>query len=113
MKLINMTPNRTVLFRPRLLAKVDKKLRDMVYRRGELVTLIVFMIKAVDLTKIPLLEISSELEELSATTVKLPEDTHSRLKQVAHKRNSTMNALLNSAIWAYEADLQDDHRKSS
>ena len=85
----------------------------MVYRRGELVTFIVVMIKAVDLTKIPLLEISSEREELSATTVKLPEDTHRKLKQVAHQRNSTMNALLNSAIWAYEADLQDDQRKLS
>jgi hypothetical protein len=74
MKVIKMTPNKTVLFRARLLSKVDKKLREMVYRRGELVTLIVFMINTVDLTKIPLLEISSEVEQLSATTVKLPAD---------------------------------------
>jgi hypothetical protein len=107
-----MTSDKTVLFRPRFLAEVDKKLRDMIFRRGELVKLIVLMIKTVDLTTVPLLEISSEIQELSATTVKLPEAIHKKLKRAAQKRNSTMNALLNSAIWAYEADLQDNQPKS-
>jgi hypothetical protein len=103
---------RTVLFRPRFLAKVDTKLRDMVYRRGELVKLIVLMLKTVDLRTIPLLEISSEIQELTATTVKLPEDVHKKLKIAAEKRHSTMNALLNSAIWAYpEAGSKEDPRR--
>ena len=40
-----MTSEKSVLFRPRFLAEVDKKLRDMIYRRGELVKLIVLMLK--------------------------------------------------------------------
>ncbi len=108
---VKMTTDKTVLFRPRFLANVDKKLREMIYRRGELVKLIILMIKTVDLTTIPLLEISSEIQGLSATTVKLPEAIHKKLKRAAYKRNSTMNALLNSAIWAYDPDSQDDKRK--
>jgi hypothetical protein len=108
-----MMSDKTVLFQPRFLAEVDQKLRNMIYRRGELVKLIVLMLKTVDLTTIPLLEISSEIQKLNPTTVKLPEAVHKKLKQVALKRNSTMNALLNSAIWAYETDALDEHRKSS
>ncbi len=104
-----MMSEKTVLFRPRFLAEVDTKLRDMVYRRGELVKLIVLMLKTVDLATIPLLEISSEIQDLTATTIKLPEALHKKVKRIADKRHSTMNAVINSAVWAYsDSDSKED-----
>jgi hypothetical protein len=81
---------------------VDKKLREHISRRGELVTLLVLILKTVDLKNIPLLEISSDVQELAATTVKVPLSLHAKLKQIARQRKISMNALVNSAVWAYE-----------
>ena len=90
-----------VAFRTRFMAQVDTKLREQVNRKGELVQLIILILKTVDLQTIPLLEISSDLQALAVTTVKLPVKLHAKLKSVAEKRNSSMNRLVNSAVWAY------------
>lgn len=91
----------TVLFGLRLISEVDSRLRKHIGRRGELVSLIVLILNTIDLTTVPVLELGSDLQELAATTVKLPSALHAMLKQVAMRRRSSMNALLNSAIWAY------------
>jgi hypothetical protein len=98
-----MLSDKTVLFNPGFLPKLIRSyVIDLSpWRTGEVDC---SDAETVDLTTIPLIEISSEIQELNPTTVKLPEAIHKRLKQVALKRNSTMNALLNSAIWAYETD---------
>ena len=92
---------RTVLFGLRLLLDVDARLRKHIDRRGELVTLIVLILNTIDLRSVPVLELESDLEDLVATTVKLPAALHANLKCVASARQSSMNALMNSAIWAY------------
>jgi hypothetical protein len=92
---------RTVLFCLRLLLDVDARLRKHIGRRGELVTLIVLILNTIDLRSVPLLEFGSDLEDLVATTVKLPAALHANLKRIASARQSSMNALMNSAIWAY------------
>jgi hypothetical protein len=91
----------TVLFCLRLLLDVDARLRKHIDRRGELVTLIVLILNTIDLRSVPLLELGSDLEDLVATTVKLPAALHANLKRIASTRQSSMNALMNSAIWAY------------
>jgi hypothetical protein len=91
----------TVLFGLRLLLGVDARLRKHTGRRGELVTLIVLILNTIDLKIVPVLELGSGLEEPLATTVRLPAALHASLKCVASSRRSSMNALMNSAIWAY------------
>jgi hypothetical protein len=91
----------TVLFCLRLLLDVDVRLRKHLGRRGELVTLIVLILDTIDLKTVPIIELRSDLESLVATTVKLPAKLHANLKCVASSRQSSMNALMNSAIWAY------------
>ncbi len=43
------------------------------------------------------------MQDLAATTVKIPLSLHAKLKQIAGQRKSSMNALVNSAVWAYES----------
>lgn len=93
------------------MAKVDAKLRDRIYRRGELVELIILILKTVDLKTIPLLEISSDLQALAQTTVQLPGALHAKLKKIAAKRDSSMNILVNSAVWVYTEE-EDDKEQS-
>ena len=91
----------TILFALRLLSEVDSRLRRHIARRGELVRLIVLILDTIDLKTVPLLELSSDIQELAATTVKLPAALHTKLKDIANSRRSSMNAIINSAIWAY------------
>ena len=91
----------TVLFCLRLLLEVDARLRKQLGRRGELVKLIVLILNTIDLQTVPVLELGSDFDELVMTTVKLPATLHADLKRVASSRQSSMNALMNSAIWAY------------
>jgi hypothetical protein len=94
----------TVLFCLRLLWDVDAKLRKQLGRRGELVTLIVLILNTIDLNTVPVLELGAEIDELLTTTVKLPANLHADLKRIASSRHKSMNALMNSAIWAYIAE---------
>lgn len=93
------------------MANVDDKLRKQVNRKGELVQLIVLILKTVDLQTIPLLEISSDLQALAVTTIKLPVQLHAKLKSIAGKRQSSMNRLVNSAVWAYTEDKKNKNDK--
>jgi hypothetical protein len=95
------TTNMTVLFSFKLTSSVDSRLRRHLGRRGQLVTLIVLILNTIDLMTVPVLEFSSDLEKLFATTVKLPAALHANLKRIASLRGSSMSALMNSAVWAY------------
>jgi hypothetical protein len=97
----------TVLFCLRLLLDVDAKLRKRIGRRGELATLIVLILNTIDLRSVPVLEFRSDLEDLAVTTVKLPAALHANLKRIASARQSSMNALMNSAIWAYTEEKSE------
>jgi hypothetical protein len=97
----------TVLFCYKLTLSVDFRLRRHLGRRGQLVTLIVLILNIIDLMTVPVLEFSSDLEELIATTVKLPAALHANLKRIASARQSSMNALMNSAIWAYTEERSE------
>jgi hypothetical protein len=97
----------TVLFCFKLTLSVDFRLRRHLGRRGQLVTLIVLILNIIDLMTVPVLEFSSDLEELIATTVKLPAALHANLKRIASARQSSMNALMNSAIWAYTEERSE------
>jgi len=69
-----------------------------------LVRLIVLILNTIDLNTVPVLELGADIEEMVTTTVKLPANIHADLKHVASSRHKSMNALMNSAIWAYIAE---------
>jgi hypothetical protein len=96
-----------VLFFFKLTSSVDSRLRRHRGRRGQLVTLIVLILNTIDLMTVPVLELGSDLEELIATTVKLPAALHANLKLIASSRQSSMNALMNSAVWAYTEERSE------
>jgi hypothetical protein len=83
------------------MSDVDSRLRKHLGRRGQLVTLILLILNEIDLQTVPVLELGSDLEELIATTVKLPPELHGDLKRIASLRGSSMTALMNSAIWSH------------
>lgn len=93
--------DKTVAFRPRFAAAVDASLRSHIRRRGELVQLITLILRTADLSSVPLIELGSDLRHLATTTVKLPASLHKQLKKIAEHRDSSMNVLVNSAVWAY------------
>jgi predicted transcriptional regulator len=43
---------------------------------------------------------------MAGTTVKLPATLHGKLKRIADKRKTSMNALLNSALWQYSNSVK-------
>jgi hypothetical protein len=97
----------TILFYLRSPLEVDARLRKRLGRRGKLTALIIVILNTIDLTTVPVLEVDSNRGELLATTVKLPKDLHANLRQVARLRQTSMNALMNSAIWTYTEDQED------
>ena len=101
----------TVLFCFKLSSDVDSRLRRHLSRRGQLVTLIVLILDTIDLMTVPILELGSHLEELIATTVKLPTALHGDLKRIASLRGSSMTALMNSAIWSYTEEMSKKDRR--
>jgi hypothetical protein len=104
----------TVLFCFKLTSAVDSRLRRHLNRRGHLVTLIVLILNTIDLMTVPALELDPDLEELIATTVKLPAALHADLKRIARLRGTSMSALMNGAIWAYtEEKSKKDGRRSA
>jgi hypothetical protein len=107
------TANMTVLFFFKLTSDVNSRLRRHLGRRGQLATLIVLILKSIDLRTVPVRESGPDLEELIATTVKLPATLHAELKRVARLRGSSMGALMNSAIWSYteERSKKDGRRQ--
>jgi hypothetical protein len=91
----------TILFHLRFPLEVHARLRKRLGRRGKLAALIIVILNTIDLTTVPVLEVDSNRGELLATTVKLPKDLHANLRHVASLRQTSMNALMNSAIWVY------------
>lgn len=101
---------KTILFQPRFVEEADAKLRDAIYRRGELVDLICLILTTVDLATVPLMEFGADMQTFIATSVKLPSTLHAKLKRSAKLRHSSMNQLINSAVVAYtpSSDHKDD-----
>jgi predicted transcriptional regulator len=95
----------TVLFCFKLASAVDSRLRTHLGRRGQLVTLIVLILNTIDLMTVPILESRPHVEDLIATTVKLPPALHGDLKRIASLRGSSMTALMNSAVWSYTEEM--------
>jgi len=93
-----------VVYKPRFGADVDKKLRKLIWRQGELLNLIILILQTMDLRHIPLVDIDWGTEKVLATTVKLPASVYRKLKETAHERGISMNVLLNSAVSAYKPE---------
>ena len=100
-KLRASSSEETVRLRPRFIAEADSGLRDRIRRYGELAQLMVLILTSVDLTTIPILELTSDIRNIAQTTVELPSSLYRRLKEIAAARGTSMNAIVNSAVVEY------------
>jgi hypothetical protein len=100
-KLRASSSKETVRLRPRFIAEADSGLRGRIRRYGELAQLMVLILTSVDLTTIPILELTSDIRNIAQTTVELPSALYRRLKEIAAARGTSMNAIVNSAVVEY------------
>ncbi|MBB5061205.1 hypothetical protein HDF16_005941 [Granulicella aggregans] len=92
------------VYKARFGEDVDKKLRKLIWRRGELLNLVILILQTMDLRHIPLVDIDWATEKVLATTVKLPASIYKKLKATAEERGVSMNVLINSAVSAYKPE---------
>jgi hypothetical protein len=90
------------VYNVRLLSALDKLLRDKPRYLGELSTSINDALLAVDLDTVELVTIQSRRKQIGRETqVVILRRLRKRIHQVAHKRECSMNQLVNSALLAY------------
>jgi hypothetical protein len=90
------------VYNVRLLSALDKLLRDKPRYLGELSSSINDALLAVDLNSVELVTLQSRQKQTGRETqVVILRRLRKRIQQVAHKRNCSMNQLLNSALLAY------------
>jgi hypothetical protein len=81
----------------RLLPGLNELLRAEMRHRGDLQTMILEAINAVDLENVRLVELFSETR-MSTTMVGMPPAIHTHLKDLAKVRHASMNVMVNTAI---------------
>jgi hypothetical protein len=91
-----------VVYNVRLLSTLDKLLRDKPRYMGELSTSINDALLAIDLNTVELVNLQSRQKQTGRETqVVILRRLRQRIHQVAHKRQCSMNQLVNSALLAY------------
>jgi cytidylate kinase len=80
----------------RLNEGVNEALRTLIRYRGDLSTMALGALEAVDLTHVAL--VSAEERMVRDTTITMPRQLHKRLKQIADDRDTSMNILVNTAL---------------
>ena len=90
------------VYNVRLLSALDKLLRDKPRYMGELSTSINDALLAVNLNTVKLVTLQSRQKQTGRETqVVILNRLRKRIRQVAKKRNCSMNQLVNSALLAY------------
>ncbi len=90
------------VYNVRLLSALDKLLRDKPRYLGELSTSINDALLAVDLNTVEIVSLQSRQKQTGRETqVVILRRLRKLIHQVAHKRNCSMNQLVNSALLAY------------
>ena len=74
---------------------INEALRSLIRYRGDLSTMALEALDAVDLTRAPL--VSAQERMVRDTTITMPRLLHKRLKMIADDRDSSMNILVNTA----------------
>ena len=80
----------------RLNEGVNEALRTLIRYRGDLSTMALEALGAVDLTLVAL--VSAEARMVRDTTITMPRLLHKRLKHIADDRDISMNILVNTAL---------------
>ena len=80
----------------RLNEGINEALRSLIRYRGDLSTMALEALDAVDLTRAPL--VSAQERMVRDTTITMPRLLHKRLKMIADDRDSSMNILVNTAL---------------
>ena len=105
-KTVTIVPKRRsanfVVYNVRLLSTLDRLLRDKPRYAGELSTAINDALLAVDLSTVELVNLQSRQKQTGRETqVVILRRLRQRIHEVAHKRQCSMNQLVNSALLAY------------
>jgi Na+/phosphate symporter len=86
----------TIKLGVRLLDAIQTPLRDLVRFQGDLAKFIVEAIETVDVEHVPLVVMSEP--KARDTTIRVSKEIFDRLADTAKKRNTSMNAILNTAV---------------
>jgi len=71
-------------------------LRTLIRYRGDLSTMALAALEAVDLTRVAL--VSTEERMVRDTTITMPRQLHKQLKSIANQRDASMNIIVNTAL---------------
>ena len=86
----------TIKLAVRLNESINEALRTLIRYRGDLSTMALDALDAVDLTRARLM--SAQQRRVRDTTITMPRLLHKRLKKIADDRDSSMNILVNTAL---------------
>jgi hypothetical protein len=86
----------TIKLAVRLNEGINEALRMLIRYRGDLSTMALEAIDAIDLSRAAL--VSAEEKMVRDTTITMPRALHKKLRKIADDRDSSMNILVNTAL---------------
>ena len=95
-KAVAEAKEQTIKLAIRLNEGINEALRTLIRYRGDLSTMALEALDAVDLTRAAL--VSAEERMVRDTTITMPRVLHKKLKKIADDRDSSMNILVNTAL---------------
>jgi|tagenome__1003787_1003787.scaffolds.fasta_scaffold20775280_2 hypothetical protein len=95
-KAVPEAQERNIKLAVRLNEGINEALRTLIRYRGDLSTMALEALGAVDLARAAL--VSAEEPKVRDTTITLPRALHKKLKKIADERDSSMNILVNTAL---------------
>jgi hypothetical protein len=95
-KAVPEAKERNIKLAVRLNEGINETLRTLIRYRGDLSTMALEALGAVDLARAAL--VSAEERMVRDTTITMPRILHKKLKKIADERDSSMNILVNTAL---------------
>jgi len=80
----------------RLNEGVNEALRNLIRYRGDLSTMALEALNAIDLTRVALVSVEERM--VRDTTITMPRSLHAKLKKIADSRDTSMNIVVNTAL---------------
>jgi hypothetical protein len=95
-KAVAEAKDQTIKLAIRLTEGINEALRALIRYRGDLSTMALEALDAVDLTRVALVSIEERM--VRDTTITMPRVLHKKVKKIADDRTSSMNILVNTAL---------------
>ena len=91
-----VSKERNIKLAVRLNEGVNEALRSLIRYRGDLSTMALEALNAIDLNRVAL--VSLEERMVRDTTITMPRSLHAKLKKIADSRDTSMNIVVNTAL---------------